>query len=373
MSTPVALDRNEFLFEHPEAVRSAISQAPDLSHYAPPSLRHDFNRELAAFLSVKAQSLTLGHGAEDLLFRLLLLHRMKRNTVVMPELSWGEYDRMASSIGYSITKTAMARLPSQIAPRLVIDLEALAERLARGDQRRMVVLLPTTNNPTGSRLATSDLSGLVEQFPQTLFILDAVYEGLPGDLFSRLGQLRNVHVLGSLSKFFGLPGLRLGFATGSLPAAFSMALGHGAWALNAGRAALRCASYYQDIRVGLTAAAADLAGLGLVSLNVYASEAPFVLVDAGPADCAESYVELQRDCESAAQVRPKYFVHQQHLWMRFGLGPEAIVARVAQFLRLWDSGQNSIRPPLLGLEDTLTPRNGREQVLPETRRREQLL
>jgi histidinol-phosphate/aromatic aminotransferase/cobyric acid decarboxylase-like protein len=298
---------------------------------------------------------------------------MKRNTVVMPDLSWGEYERMAGSIGYSITKTAMARLPSQIAPRLVIDLEALADRLARGDQRRTVVLLPTTNNPTGSRLATSDLARLVEQFPQSLFILDAVYEGLPGDLFSSLGQLRNVHVLGSLSKFFGLPGLRLGFATGSLPAAFSMALGHGAWSLNAGRAALSCAAYYQNIRVGLTAAAANLAGLGLASLDVYASEAPFVLVDAGPAECTESYSELRRDCESAAQVRPKYFVHQQHLWMRFGLGPEAIVAKVAQFLRLWDNGQNTLRTPQRSPENTRAPGASCGQVLPETRRGAQVL
>ena len=335
MPALLELDRNEFLFPHVAAVTAALRTAPDLSHYAVRQAAGQFRRELGHFLSVDPACLTLGHGAEDLLLRLLLLYRCNHDTVVIPSFSWGEYDRMAASLGYSIRHAPMVSQGTQGA--LAVDSGAVADILLGEVPAHTIVLLATTNNPTGSRLPDQALEDLIARFPECVFILDGVYETLPGDLFARLAAHPRVHVLGSMSKFFGLPGLRLGFCTGALPEAFDMALGHGAWTLDVARAALQSAPYYADVHHAMLGAARHLAEIPLAHLVVHTSVAPFVLVDAGGNTGMPDWGDVRAHCERASGVRPKLFVHGGRLWMRFGLGPDPVVRGVRTYLAEWDA------------------------------------
>ncbi|HUP53130.1 MAG TPA: aminotransferase class I/II-fold pyridoxal phosphate-dependent enzyme [Longimicrobiales bacterium] len=96
------------------------------------------------------------------------------------------------------------------------DLDALADALADGAR---FVLVTNPNNPTGAVLTTASMDGIVEltERHDAWILADEVYHG------AELGESRTpsfwgrhdrVLVTNSLSKAYGLPGLRLGWIVG---------------------------------------------------------------------------------------------------------------------------------------------------------------
>lgn len=91
-----------------------------------------------------------------------------------------------------------------------------------------LLLICNPNNPTGTRLAPARILELAAASPQTLVVVDELYEAFSGDSVLPLlveraeagGELDafrpypNLLVLRSLSKTAGLAGLRIGFAIG---------------------------------------------------------------------------------------------------------------------------------------------------------------
>lgn len=80
-----------------------------------------------------------------------------------------------------------------------------------------LLLLCNPNNPTGTRLAPAPILELAAAAPQTLVVVDELYEAFSGDSVLPLADFQatpNLLVLRSLAKTAGLAGLRLGFAIG---------------------------------------------------------------------------------------------------------------------------------------------------------------
>jgi threonine-phosphate decarboxylase len=76
------------------------------------------------------------------------------------------------------------------------------------------VFICNPNNPTGRLIPDEGLSMLCQAHPETHFIIDESYlPFVPGGLALSMSNrdLANVSVLWSLSKIFGLPGIRAGF------------------------------------------------------------------------------------------------------------------------------------------------------------------
>jgi histidinol-phosphate aminotransferase len=107
---------------------------------------------------------------------------------------------------------------------------ALAPRAGEGTAGTpRLLLICNPNNPTGTRLAPARILELAAAAPDTLLVVDELYEAFSGDSVLPLleeraaatgatdafGSLPNLLVLRSLSKTAGLAGLRIGFAIGS--------------------------------------------------------------------------------------------------------------------------------------------------------------
>ena len=87
---------------------------------------------------------------------------------------------------------------------------------AQGQPPRLL-LLCNPNNPTGTRLAPEPILELAAAAPQTLVVVDELYEAFSGDSVLPLADFAatpNLLVLRSLAKTAGLAGLRMGFAIG---------------------------------------------------------------------------------------------------------------------------------------------------------------
>ena len=109
-------------------------------------------------------------------------------------------------------------------PDFAFPLEALTAALLRpGVAPPKLLLICNPTNPTGTRLAPDQILALAAAAPQTLVVVDELYEAFTGDsvLPALLGggdsfaAYPNLVVLRSLAKTAGLAGLRIGFAIGA--------------------------------------------------------------------------------------------------------------------------------------------------------------
>ena len=95
-------------------------------------------------------------------------------------------------------------------------LEAIRKHVL--EQKPRLLLLCNPNNPTGTRLAPEQIQQLAIAAPQTLLVIDELYEAFTGDSVlpqADFSATPNLLVLRSLAKTAGLAGLRIGFAIGA--------------------------------------------------------------------------------------------------------------------------------------------------------------
>jgi histidinol-phosphate aminotransferase len=111
---------------------------------------------------------------------------------------------------------AIEAIPYRL-PDFAFPLEAIRAALA---SRPRLLLICNPNNPTGTRLAPQAILELAAEAPQTLVVVDELYEAFTGDSVLPLVDFAatpNLVVLRSLAKTAGLAGLRMGFAIGAAP------------------------------------------------------------------------------------------------------------------------------------------------------------
>jgi threonine-phosphate decarboxylase len=151
-----------------------------------------------------------------------------------------------------------------------------------------LVWICNPNNPTGEVYDKGRLRELIERRAETLFVVDQSYESFTlHALFTprEAAQLPNLVVLHSFTKQFAIPGLRLGYLTGSAALLGEVRLHRMPWSVNqlAIEAGLYLLRHESDYALDLTALLAEkdrvakaLQALGV--LEVWPSETPFMLV-----------------------------------------------------------------------------------------------
>jgi histidinol-phosphate aminotransferase len=321
----LALNRNEYFFAHPAPVLEALAGAPaGASQYATVALHEALIRELASGLGVRPEQVTLFHGAEDALVKLLSWHRQAARQIVVSDFSWLTYRDIAGGLGYEVRQTPCERSPRGFST----PLGPLAELLAAADAPT-VVLLASPNNPTGHGLPFEEFLRLVARFPRHVFVLDGVYDAFASAFVGPAALFPNCYFVGSFSKLFGLPGLRVGYAVGPCPPGLKLALGLPAASLRAALAALGHRAAYERNRAVMSAFARELGRRRFAGVAALESDAPFVLVRV---DRPELGADDFARAEAASGATPKYLEHGGARYLRWSLGPPSINARVESYL-----------------------------------------
>ena len=123
------------------------------------------------------------------------------------------------TFGYYTPCAQMQGMAIEAIPYEGADFTFPLERLRAAllGQPPRLLLICNPNNPTGTRLAPELILELAAAAPQTLVVVDELYEAFTGDSVVSLVDFErhtNVLVLRSLAKTAGLAGLRMGFAIG---------------------------------------------------------------------------------------------------------------------------------------------------------------
>lgn len=275
---PLRLDRMGWSFVHPASVVDALRGAneADLSDYD----RGDaaaLKTALAKALSAPEDRLTLTHGGEDALLKLLLLGRAEgRAALLIPAWSWPTYAEMGRSLGYAIHTLPLRRSrTAEGGGACAAALDDWMQALRANPQA--VLLVGSPNNPTGHGVSAAEICALRGAAPQVRIIVDGVYQPLLNEMSPLGAEGAGLAVIGSMSTLFGLPGLRVGFVVGALPAALGLSLGLSPSALRTCRAALGAKDRYADDQQRAVAAAARLGGRAGRRWRTFESAAGFVM------------------------------------------------------------------------------------------------
>lgn len=173
-----------------------------------PDPRQQRLRELlAARKSIAADRIFIGSGSDeaiDLAYRIFCRPGIDNAVSIAP--TYGMY-RVAAAVN----DVELREVP------LGDDFSLPVERLlAAADERSKLLWLCSPNNPTGNAFPAQEIESLLRRF-DGIVVLDEAYIDFAdgGGFLPRLGEFPNLIVLQTLSKAWGMAGLRLGLAFAS--------------------------------------------------------------------------------------------------------------------------------------------------------------
>ena len=191
----------------PSVVATIADAAVDINRY-PDMHASELCEAIAASLGVAPETVVAGCGSVAVLGHILTAVCESGDEVVMPWRSFEAYP-------IAISLAGGVGVPVPLAPGGRLDLAAMAAAVT---PRTRVVLVCTPNNPTGSSVHADELDAFLAAVPEdVLVVLDEAYvefvrDPQAPDAMALFAAHRNVVVLRTFSKAYGLAGLRVGYA-----------------------------------------------------------------------------------------------------------------------------------------------------------------
>ncbi|MCR5756907.1 MAG: threonine-phosphate decarboxylase CobD [Selenomonas sp.] len=232
----------------PEVAQVIQDNIAGIVHY-PDSQARELKNALSEHYGIPKEQLILGNGAAELFY--LLTHMLRPKRVGIPIPSFGEYQRAAEAVGAEIVF-----YPLQAADGFVPDLWQWTLEKDGVD----CLFIGNPNNPTGKLMQRSQLLEFLPRWEAKGIITvvdESFLDFLPDDgaysVRALTGRYKHLLVVRSLTKFYAMPGLRLGFASGHPDLLRQLECGKDVWNVNslaqvAGVAALQLKAYHKRSR-----------------------------------------------------------------------------------------------------------------------------
>jgi len=188
----------------PDRLRSIISgQIENLVHYPDPECL-SLTGAIAGHFGVSPQQVLCGNGSSELLYA--LPRGLKAERAVLPAPCYVDYARAAQTAGLKIV---------YVLPEDVASLDVSFKRLEAELRGNEIVFIGQPNNPTGLLFDKTAFINLAAARHDSFFVVDEAFADFIEDYRSVIHHnLPNVLVLRSMTKFFAIPGLRLGALLG---------------------------------------------------------------------------------------------------------------------------------------------------------------
>ncbi len=191
----IFLDANENSFGSPSP--RAFNRYPD-------PLQLEVKRQLAPQIGVAPERMFIGNGSDeaiDLLFRIFCEPR--RDNVLICPPTYGMYE-----VSAAINDVAVRRAP--LNDEFALDPDAIRRSI---DKQTKIIFVCSPNNPTGNAFPANEIKGIARGFEGIVVIDEAYVEfSRGGSLIGEIDSVRNLVVLRTFSKAWGLAGLRVGLA-----------------------------------------------------------------------------------------------------------------------------------------------------------------
>jgi histidinol-phosphate aminotransferase len=212
----------------------------------PDSDASELKQELAEKLGISGEMILPANGTTELIRLAALTYFRRNDRVLILEPTYGEYEPACILTGARIIRY---RAPE--AANFLPDMKEIAGLVRRLRPRAVFICNP--NNPTGSYLSRREIEEVLEALGDGLLILDEAYVSFVEKRWNSavLTGCDNVLLLRSMTKEYGIPGLRLGYAVACREIIENLRLALPPWNVNiaaqaVGRAVLDEDEYLQD-------------------------------------------------------------------------------------------------------------------------------
>jgi len=205
----IKLASNESPYAPIPAVVKAIREAASTVNRYPDHGAVALRAAIADWLGIDRDRIATGPGSVGLLRQVCMLYLDPGDEAVYPWISFEAYPIFTTEMGATPVRVPLVDH--------AFDLGAVADAVTG---RTKLVLLATPNNPTGTAVSTAAIAGLLGRIPDdVVVVVDEAYRefadpALGDPVADLVPQHRNVVVLRTFSKAYGLAGLRLGYAVG---------------------------------------------------------------------------------------------------------------------------------------------------------------
>lgn len=313
----------------------ALQEAlPKIVHYPCPEGK-ELKEKLAGHLGVPVEQVVLGNGGAELIH--VLTDFFSPCRIVVPVPAFGEY-------GQGLRRPAVVQVKLEAAQGFRLDLTALAGVIQPGD----LVFAGNPNNPTGvltARDVILELAFLAARRGATL-VVDEAFMDLVRDSQSVVKEVAScpaLVVVGSLTKVFAIPGLRLGYLVARKDLARELEVALPPWRVNtlaqaAGLVSLADREHLAASREFIAREREFLVrSFRRLGFQVFPGEANFLLLNGRPVGITGEALQaflgprgvLVRLCDSFANL-DEYYIR---IAVRCRQDNEKLVSLVREFLR----------------------------------------
>lgn len=191
----------------PKAIEAMHTFATQM-HLYPDAASYDLQQALAERFQVSPEGLVFGNGSDDVIHLLGITFLEEGDEVIQGHPSFVRYEAAALLNGCHCHLVALTS-------DWVHDLDAMASRV---NANTRLVFITNPNNPTGTIVGRAALNRFLDQMPERVLVVidEAYYEYAADDpaypdCLPYVRADRNVVLLRTFSKAYGLAGLRIGY------------------------------------------------------------------------------------------------------------------------------------------------------------------
>jgi threonine-phosphate decarboxylase len=271
-----------FLGPSPKAI-DAVKEYAKLIRFYPDPNPVDLRREIAAYVGqgVTAENIILGNGSIELIYMVAELFQRGFKAII-PVPSFSEYEKAVLRVGGDVI---FVQLPFNFA----LELDKIKQAITDDTK---IVYICNPHSPSGTLYSRQTLLDLAEfcQKKDILVSVDENYiefapQGQEATVAGYTKQYENLFVIRSVTKFYGMPGIRFGYAIAAENLIDKLQTVRQPWSINglAGTATLAAfndTTFIENTKRTITREKAQFAKgiMEIGGLHVFPSETNFLLV-----------------------------------------------------------------------------------------------
>lgn len=213
LSRVIKLASNENpLGPSPMAVE-AIQNALKNQHRYPDPTCYDLLNSLSKHWGIPTNRMAAGNGSDELIDILIRIYCEPGESILTSQSAFAAYEVSAGAARVNVAKTPLTA-------DYRIDLPAMADYFLKNSQAQKIrlIFIPNPNNPTGTYVTAHELHQFIAALgdrEDVLLVFDEAYNEFVRaadyeSVFKQILKVKNLVLLKTFSKTFGLAGLRMG-------------------------------------------------------------------------------------------------------------------------------------------------------------------
>ncbi len=236
----------------PPAVKKILQGSTDIITNYPEPQSETLKGELAEVLKIGSENIIIGNGAVEIIYQ--LLHILQPGLSLIPAPAFSEYAFAVKSINKKVERILLKGYNN-----FKLDVNEYISYLERVD----MAFLCNPHNPVGNLINKVQIMQILEaaRRKNVWLVIDEAFidfidknrDYTPVD---RIKEYNNLIIIRSLTKFFAIPGLRLGYGLASPEIIAEMEMKRDPWSVNilaqmVGKAVLKDKKYREKSKMAV--------------------------------------------------------------------------------------------------------------------------